>query len=495
MNKPTTWQKDSDIKVCQLKECSRGFSILVRKHHCRHCGRIFCQEHSSRKILLRMDNADFVVEDNPSAPAEQARVCDTCYSIYAKIKKDYNNGVHKPAEEPAVDPNEQPYRRRAGTIKSSVTTAMEEVLDLPNSVFTLPQQPDGVKLPQRIIVQQNQVDCAILLHEVMKSVGIINDVYLHIKSCDPIAGLQFLKDQKDGLDERREEIVEQQDLMVSLLDQVKNDQSSYYYLNTIFTKLQKIIDWLFILEYAVSTNERLLLSQPEANRSPSGSPNAKYNVSAKDSVKIAKSLLQKWNESDEKATPAVERELKEFEQYTQEKWNQSNAIANGIIPAEAREQGQAEKEAEIYQQALDIVREAFPEEPAPKVPLDDSSSSSSDYDDDDHTTTTTNNHTTPNKTTQRDSLTAMVPLPTSLGGMYQPESLKDDPFAGDDDDSVNSSDLETEGGASPRYGSPNTSFAAAKVPTLNLSPLGSHPDSESDSSSEDEKDGFSSVPL
>ena len=34
------WIKDEDVKACM--GCSDTFTMLLRKHHCRYCGRIYC---------------------------------------------------------------------------------------------------------------------------------------------------------------------------------------------------------------------------------------------------------------------------------------------------------------------------------------------------------------------------------------------------------------------------------------------------------------------
>ncbi|KAH3679053.1 hypothetical protein WICMUC_001248 [Wickerhamomyces mucosus] len=62
-NAPPEWE-DSD--ACMI--CSNAFTLINRKHHCRNCGGVFCQTHSSNFIqLLEL------------GITEPVRVCDTCY--------------------------------------------------------------------------------------------------------------------------------------------------------------------------------------------------------------------------------------------------------------------------------------------------------------------------------------------------------------------------------------------------------------------------------
>ncbi|AAS53198.1 AFL176Cp [Eremothecium gossypii ATCC 10895] len=67
---PADWV-DSD--ACMI--CSNAFTFLNRKHHCRSCGGIFCNEHSSHQLPLP-----------EMGITEPVRVCDNCYDEY-EIKK------------------------------------------------------------------------------------------------------------------------------------------------------------------------------------------------------------------------------------------------------------------------------------------------------------------------------------------------------------------------------------------------------------------------
>ena len=40
----TIWDEDSAILCCRRLGCGVEFSLLVRKHHCRECGGIYCED-------------------------------------------------------------------------------------------------------------------------------------------------------------------------------------------------------------------------------------------------------------------------------------------------------------------------------------------------------------------------------------------------------------------------------------------------------------------
>lgn len=44
------WQPDSDVSECPI--CKRPFSFLFRRHHCRKCGRVVCNECSPHRITI-----------------------------------------------------------------------------------------------------------------------------------------------------------------------------------------------------------------------------------------------------------------------------------------------------------------------------------------------------------------------------------------------------------------------------------------------------------
>ncbi|KAG6040873.1 hypothetical protein E4U41_006785 [Claviceps citrina] len=66
------WKPDSESSICDDATCKRTFNYFVRRHHCRKCGNIFCDWHSSATLPLD-HNADF----NPRAAP--SRTCNHCF--------------------------------------------------------------------------------------------------------------------------------------------------------------------------------------------------------------------------------------------------------------------------------------------------------------------------------------------------------------------------------------------------------------------------------
>lgn len=81
---PADWI-DSD--ACMI--CSNKFTLLNRKHHCRSCGGVFCQIHSSKSIPLP-DLGIF----------EAVRVCDNCFDDY-DLKRSSSKGKKRKSKKKA----------------------------------------------------------------------------------------------------------------------------------------------------------------------------------------------------------------------------------------------------------------------------------------------------------------------------------------------------------------------------------------------------------
>jgi len=66
------WIKDSEVKICQSETCNNSFSLIVRKHHCRVCGGVFCGSCTSHRAA--MPELGF---------QHPVRVCDGCHEELA----------------------------------------------------------------------------------------------------------------------------------------------------------------------------------------------------------------------------------------------------------------------------------------------------------------------------------------------------------------------------------------------------------------------------
>ncbi|KIV97364.1 hypothetical protein, variant [Exophiala mesophila] len=71
------WKPDEASPSCDSPQCRSSFNLFVRKHHCRHCGHIFCATHSTYAIPL-----DQSARFHPDGV--QSRACDTCHRQYQK---------------------------------------------------------------------------------------------------------------------------------------------------------------------------------------------------------------------------------------------------------------------------------------------------------------------------------------------------------------------------------------------------------------------------
>ncbi|XP_031625433.1 rab GTPase-binding effector protein 1 isoform X2 [Contarinia nasturtii] len=68
------WQDDEDVDEC--RSCKANFTVTRRKHHCRHCGSIYCEKCLSKTVASGRNN-------------KPARVCDVCHTLLSKNEAPY----------------------------------------------------------------------------------------------------------------------------------------------------------------------------------------------------------------------------------------------------------------------------------------------------------------------------------------------------------------------------------------------------------------------
>jgi hypothetical protein len=75
------WKLDSEVTRCEAIGCTHKFEKswygTSNKHHCRRCGGIFCDKHTSKRIDLAIALTE---KSGTVKGVKQARVCDRCYA-------------------------------------------------------------------------------------------------------------------------------------------------------------------------------------------------------------------------------------------------------------------------------------------------------------------------------------------------------------------------------------------------------------------------------
>ena len=72
------WQHEDDSEDCS--SCRQQFNMAKRKHHCRHCGRIFC--------------ADCLTKTVTSGPQNRpSKVCEVCHTLLVQNSAPYFSTV------------------------------------------------------------------------------------------------------------------------------------------------------------------------------------------------------------------------------------------------------------------------------------------------------------------------------------------------------------------------------------------------------------------
>lgn len=76
------WLADSKRSSCHY--CHKLFTFLERKHHCRHCGDIFCQQHLAHWLYLN-SSAQFMI--GGGGMGTLSKICDNCLEDYENMIK------------------------------------------------------------------------------------------------------------------------------------------------------------------------------------------------------------------------------------------------------------------------------------------------------------------------------------------------------------------------------------------------------------------------
>lgn len=81
-------QADSASPSCDSPTCRSSFGLFLRRHHCRHCGHVFCSSHTPHVVPLDQ-KARFHPDGVPS------RACDLCWSAYRRWEETRTDRLSK----------------------------------------------------------------------------------------------------------------------------------------------------------------------------------------------------------------------------------------------------------------------------------------------------------------------------------------------------------------------------------------------------------------
>jgi hypothetical protein len=81
----TIWILDQDSAQCATQNCGRRFGVFTRKHHCRLCGKVFCDKCTGRQLDIKNPVAE---EGRVPGLQRNQKVCDGCYDFWITLRND-----------------------------------------------------------------------------------------------------------------------------------------------------------------------------------------------------------------------------------------------------------------------------------------------------------------------------------------------------------------------------------------------------------------------
>ncbi|PLB33920.1 FYVE zinc finger domain-containing protein [Aspergillus candidus] len=82
------WKADAASPNCDSPTCRSSFGIFLRRHHCRHCGHVFCSSHTPFHVPLDQ-SARFHPDGVPS------RACDLCWHAFQRWEESRSDRLNK----------------------------------------------------------------------------------------------------------------------------------------------------------------------------------------------------------------------------------------------------------------------------------------------------------------------------------------------------------------------------------------------------------------
>jgi len=99
------WKPDGQVTACDSPTCIRTFGMMIRRHHCRRCGNVYCFQHATKWLPLSQ-NARFHPKGHLS------KVCDGCYNDYQRLLQLKRNNSMSSTSTSSTLSNAPPMRAR-----------------------------------------------------------------------------------------------------------------------------------------------------------------------------------------------------------------------------------------------------------------------------------------------------------------------------------------------------------------------------------------------
>ncbi|KAL3511564.1 hypothetical protein ACH5RR_024281 [Cinchona calisaya] len=126
------WMPDHSCRVCY--DCDSQFTLFNRRHHCRHCGRVFCAKCTSNWVPASSSEPR-----TPREGLEKIRVCNFCFMLWEQgLTAAVDNGIQVASLDLSTSPSTTSFisSKSSGTVNSSSIT----LASMPHSDGVSPHQ-------------------------------------------------------------------------------------------------------------------------------------------------------------------------------------------------------------------------------------------------------------------------------------------------------------------------------------------------------------------
>ncbi|XP_052176538.1 1-phosphatidylinositol-3-phosphate 5-kinase FAB1B-like [Diospyros lotus] len=152
------WMPDHSCRVCY--ECDSQFTLFNRRHHCRHCGRIFCGKCTANWVPVLSGEPRTACEE-----WEKIRVCNFCFKQWQQGLTTVNNGTQVFTVVLSSSPS-------AASLLSTPKSSCISFASMPNSAASCQQNQPPVLSPHQSAAKDTNIE----REGVLLSEGINNHV-------------------------------------------------------------------------------------------------------------------------------------------------------------------------------------------------------------------------------------------------------------------------------------------------------------------------------